>query len=211
MPVHRGNIGEIIIDAWDAAKSKGSQTEGDHTKETNKEKSNAWIDSLATRFQQEYKDKRHYAVFWAGNDKNWGEFKRNEYLYDISVCTVSDTKSLESPPRALKFIARCHWQVESEFNRANTREIIIDMSKLVMGAAENKLFIASHRSKEQELLKLCSKVVTHCSGHFYFCFLAHPDDWGGPKLPPPPCLYEWLAGGWVKIELPQKPACKYQP
>ena len=201
MPVHRGNILGVILDAWTNAHA--CLVDGHSTKETNQKRSKNWICSLARQFEKEYAGERH-RVFWSGNKDYRDDFKRNEFLFDIAVCSVSETKSLQTKPKDLRFIAQCHWQIESEFHRANTREIVIDMSKLVMGSAENKLLIASHRSDEQEkkLLEQCSKIASYCSGHPYFCFVSHPNDWGDPCVSSP-ALYEWLAGGWVGIQLPE--------
>ena len=42
------------------------------------------------------------------------------------VCSVSETKSVQRPPQPLEFIVECHWQIESELSRTNTRDIIVD-------------------------------------------------------------------------------------
>ena len=120
-------------------------------------------------------------------------------LFDIAVCSVSTTPSRQRKAQDLEFIAQCHWQIESEFNRTNTREIIVDMSKLVMGSAENKLFVAAHRSRE-DILEQCSEIAGRCTGRVYFCFVSHPDDWANDA--PPPALHEWVAGGWAKVAFP---------
>ena len=113
MPVHRGNIGEVVLGAWNDA--IGAEIGGNGQQETNSERSGTWLDSLAERFREHYTGKRH-KIFWSRNSGNRDEFKLNELLFDLAVCTVSATKSLEKQPRELLFIARCHWQIESEFN-----------------------------------------------------------------------------------------------
>ena len=103
----------------------------------------------------------------------------NELLFDLAVCSVPETESLQRKANPLQFIARCHWQIESEFNRRNTRDIVVDMSKLVLGSAENKLFIAAHRGvREHDILEQCSQIAGCCGGRVYFGFVSHPDDWG---------------------------------
>ena len=201
MPVHRGNIDEVVINAWTDA--RGALVEPDDRKNPNWQRSRNWVNALARQFERRYPRER-YRVFWAGNEDNQAEFDVNELLFDLAVCSVSNTKSLERQPRALAFIARCHWQVESEFNRQNTRDLIVDMSKLVMGAAENKLIVASHRGdRERDVLDQCAPIAACCGGRVYFCFLSHPDDWT-PERQSPPTLHEWVvAGGWAEIALPR--------
>ena len=142
MPVHRGNIGEVVLKAWNDARC--ADIEDSDRQKANSERSGIWIDSLAKRFREHYADKRH-RLFWSRNGENREQFKLNELLFDLAVCSVSETNSLQKKAQPLQFIAQCHWQIESEFSRGNTRDIVIDMSKLVMGSAENKLFIAAHR------------------------------------------------------------------
>lgn len=204
MPVHRGNIAGVILGAWRHALDLNGRGESRPDKRgRNKERSALWVDSLARRLYEHYEGDR-YRLFWRGNDKNQEQFGKNEMLFDIAVCSVSTTKSRQHHAQDLEFIAQCHWQVESEFSRANTRDIVVDMSKLVMGSAENKLFVAAHRSRanaEAGVLEQCSEIAGRCTGRVYFCFVSHPDDWADQAAPP--ALYEWVAGGWEPVPSPQ--------
>ena len=199
MPVHRGNIGEVVLNAWHDALCANIECGGQQ--ETNKNRSRIWIGSLAERFREHYGGDRH-KLFWSGNCGNRDEFKINELLFDLAVCSVSETNSLQKKEKPLQFIAQCHWQIESEFSRRNTRDIVVDMSKLVMGSADNKLFIAAHRGdREKDILEQCSQIAGCCGGRVYFGFVSHPDDWEEePDVPP--ALHEWIAGGWAEIALP---------
>ena len=198
MPVHRGNIGKVVMQAWD--KARYAHEEADSKRDRNRKRSTRWVDSLARRFREHHKGGR-YRVFWLGNKKNREQFGRNEMLFDIAVCSVSWTRSRQKKPQDLEFIAQCHWQVESEFSRANTRDIVVDMSKLVMGAAENKLFVAAHRnSGEPDILEQCSEIAGRCTGRVYFCFVSHPDSWEND--PEAPLLHEWIADAWFEVAAP---------
>lgn len=199
MPVHRGNIGAVVLSAWNDAHQTVVQ-ESEWGK-TNRLRSGKWIDSLARRFEEYYSGERH-RVFWSGNSGNRDQFGVNELLFDIALCSISATKSLQAEARDLPFVARCHWQIESEFSRSNTRDIVLDMSKLVMGSAENKLFVAAHRgNREAAVLEQCSDIAACCSGQVYFCFVSHPEDWDAkPELP---TLHEWIAGGWTPVAPPR--------
>lgn len=194
MPVHRGNIVEVINAAWRAARDK--KAEG----KINRSRSRNWVDALAAEFKKRYCGERH-RTFWLQNRKNQKHFRRNEFLFDVMVCSVSETKSLQHSPKPLEFIAECHWQIESEFSKTDTRQIIIDMSKLVAGSATHKLFVAAHRGRtNRDILEQVSELASRCGGHVYFAFVAHPERWGGekPGLPPPE-VHEWVAGGWEPL------------
>lgn len=191
MPVHRGNLPEIVNEAWEKARLTPEQ-------HTNRERSQKWVCKLAEEFRSEYRDKEIHRVFWLGNKDNRDQFGINELLFDVMVCSVSKVESLQQRSNLLDYIDQCHWQVESEFNRENSRAVVVDMSKLVVGSAENKLFIASHRSSRgRELLNLCGRIARRCSGNVFFAFVAHPEDWDSD--PEAPVLYEWLAGDWIEI------------
>ena len=202
MPVHRGNIGGVILDAWQLALDLKDRSENQQdSRSRNRNRSAIWVDSLACRFYAHYEGDR-YRLFWLGNDGNRKQFGRNEMLFDIAVCSVSTTPSRQRNAQDLEFIAQCHWQIESEFSRTNTREIVIDMSKLVMGSAENKLFVAAHRTGgDGGILEQCSEIAGRCTGRVYFCFASHPDDWKTDRQRSP-TLHEWVAGGWSEIALP---------
>ena len=196
MPVHRGNLAEVIKNAW--KKAQEDKINGGNKRDDNKRRSKKWIYSLASEFETKYSGNRH-RTFWIGSEKNKEHFKRNEFLFDLMVCSVSTTGSLQSPPKPLEFIAECHWQIESEFHRNDTRAIVIDMSKLVVGSAENKLFVASNQDeKNQRMLEQCSEIAGRCDGRIYFSFVSHPDDWYTKKSDDP-SVYEWMYGGWDRI------------
>ena len=202
MPVHRGDIGGVVLKAWDHARC--ADIEDSDRQKANRKRSRIWIDSFADRFGEHYRDARH-KLFWSGNRENREQFQMNELLFDLAVCSVSETESLQKEAKALHFIAQCHWQIESEFSRSNTRDIVVDMSKLVMGSAENKRFIAAHRGdREKDILEQCSQIAGCCGGRVYFGFVSHPDDWK-EKPDVPPALHEWMAGGWAEIALPPAP------
>lgn len=192
VPVRRSNLAEVINQSWKRAKRTPESY-------TNRERSRRWVSELAKEFQREYHNEEIHRVFWQGNKDNREQFAINEFLFDVMVCSVSQVESLQRRSNPLDFIDQCHWQVESEFNRENSRAVIVDMSKLVVGSAENKLFIASHRSsRERDLLNLCARIARRCSGNVFFAFVAHPSDW--ESNPEAPVLYEWVAGDWEEIE-----------
>lgn len=205
MSVHRDNLFKVINCAWHQVMS--NQIDVADRGERNMKRSANWVDELAKAFQSEYEDRTIHRVFWKNNEENKRAFGLNEFLFDVMVCSISSVQSLQPQSNQLEFIDECHWQVESEFNVANSRKIITDMSKLVVGSAENKLFIAAHRSStnqhipgNKDILNMCARIARRCIGKIYFGFVMHPDNW--PKNPVHavnPDLYEWQAGDWEPI------------
>ena len=196
MSVHRGNIVQVINDAW-ARASANAKEEGDK-KIQNANRSKKWMRELAEGFASEYRDEDRHRIFWRGSKANRKHFRRNEYLFDLMVCSVSETESMQSRSNPLEFIDQCHWQVESEFHRGDSREVIVDMSKLVLGSAQNKLFIAAYRDSHGERLKrMCAAIASRCSGYVYFAFVCHPADW--VVAPREPSVFEWQAGDWEGV------------
>ena len=191
MPIHRQNLQDIVDAAWRAARQPPQQNK--------RRRSEAWVNALAMQFQAYYPRTTGHRVFWKDSKCNQTHFRLNEFLFDIAVCSVSTTLSLERQPRELEFISDCHWLVESEFRR-NTRAIVVDMSKLVVGSAENKLFVAAHRpgAGERAVLDRCTPIAERCRANVFFLFVSHPEDWGTARELNP-SLHEWTASNWREL------------
>lgn len=186
---------QIISCAWEGTlatvRKKPSRMKGS-TKIQNLNRAKDWVDQLARGFASRYSFPEFH-VFWKSNrNRNpiCGNLK--ELLFDIAVCQLSETKSLEAKPRSLKFISRAHWLVESEFETGNTREIILDMSKLVIGACPHKLFVAAHRREdiEQRLLNGLRPIAQCCGTGLFLAFVSHPNDWFTEQQREP-AIHEW--------------------
>ena len=203
MPVHRDNLKDIVDAAWVAAlESPVPDDPGKRsTRWVHGERSTRWVDALARQFQANYALDRRHRVFWRGREGKVPHFGVKELLFDITVCSVSTTLSLQRPPQPLEFISDCHWQVESEFADSTTRPVIVDMSKLVLGSSENKLIVAARRDDEgrgrQNILAQCADIAACCRTNVFFLFVSHPRSW--LNAPSPPLLYEWTAGDWRLI------------
>lgn len=173
---------ELIRDAWNTILNtvqSNPELMGDPSEARNNGRAEEWIKILTQQFVNKYKD-QNCRVFSRSNLNNRDVFpKLKELLFDISVCEMDTTKSLEYKPKRLEYVVKAHWLIESEFNRENIREIILDLSKLMIGAAPNKLFIAAHRDErtEQKLLNRLSPIARCCDSSLYFMFLSHPNDW----------------------------------
>lgn len=192
MPVHRENLKDVVDAAWAVAIENPASV---HDK-----RSAQWVNALAQEFQANYAREDGHRVFWRGYEGNRKHFRVNELLFDITVCSVSTTLSLQHSPQPLEFISDCHWQVESEFAQKDTRPVVIDMSKLVLGSAENKLIVAARHddAKQKRVLAQCAGIAACGRTNVFFVFVAHPKHWLDD--PPSPLLFEWVAGDWWPID-----------
>ena len=202
MKLNKDELANVIARAWDTALNESNGNGGNSNGVIHRNRSANWVCCLGREFQHLYSKTSKYRVFWKGNDGNRKEFKMNEFLFDVMVGRIKQTKSQQHSPSSLDYIAKCEWAIESELNRSDSREVIIDMSKLVVADAKNKLFVASHRSNggEEKLLKQCMPVAEACRGTVYFCFISHPEDWD--ETPKPPRLHVLSPGSvWLPVEV----------
>ncbi|HEY69789.1 MAG TPA: hypothetical protein G4O08_04300 [Anaerolineae bacterium] len=134
-----------------------------------------WVVSLGKRFEQEFPDRKKHRVFWKGNQRNRREFTLTEFMYDISVCEIGFVRSA-AQGKQLGFIRKAIWQIESEFAK-DSREALIDFSKLVAGSGQNKLFIAPVVHDEAAFLRVLREPAVHCSGNVYLAMVPKPKEW----------------------------------
>ena len=181
----------LIHKSWEKAVKQGGASDKSLA-QTHKDRSIAWIDSLGKGFQ-EYYSNDDQLVFWRTNIEDNG-FGLRELLFDISVCEIKYVKSIVHGSQ-LPYISKCLWQVESEFNKSNSREITKDFSKLVIGRSESQLFVSTYQgNRQKEVLCMCSKIASFCKGNLYLCFVEHPKKWSnGPKSP---SLFKWEQDNW---------------
>lgn len=189
------DVRALIRKSWNNALNRGAYSEDTSNRrsgQANRYKASAWIDCLGEGFQ-DYYDNKDQRVFWRNNSCN-SDFGLSELLFDISVCQIGWVKSI-SQRKLLPYIAKCLWQVESEFNNKNSREITKDFSKLVMGRSESQLFVSTFQGNQQEqVLSMCSKIASCCKGNLYLCFIEHPEDWS--NSPKSPSLFKWEYNEW---------------
>ena len=160
MPVHRGNIGEVVLNAWNDARCTNIECGG---QARNQQESVPDLDRLAVQaVPRSTMGATGTSSSGPATDGNRDAVQAERVaLRSRGMQRVGDgTRFRRRRSKPLQFIAQCHWQIESEFSRGNTRDIVIDMSKLVMGSAENKLFIAAHRGvREKDILEQCSQIA----------------------------------------------------
>ena len=139
---------------------------------TNSERAALWIDSFNSELAEHYPEPEGYKVFSRGNER--------EILYDI---TVYKQFRVESAARKVDLFLpeTCLWQIESELEKSNSRLLADDLGKLILGAAENKLFVVSNvwwqeARKREWINDVASKAAERCSGQFYLAFIPHPTE-----------------------------------
>ena len=189
MYVSKDSLKEVVANAWDKALEivDSSEEKDKSAGRIHRRRSERWVHCLAKEFQSNYQDGGECQVFWKCNKSNRDTFFRNEFLFDVLVGRIGTTNSLQKKPKGLQFIEKCEWAIESELDNKNNRQVVVDMSKLVVAAADNKLFVASRHDNEEEFLCLCKDIACMSSGNFYLCLISHPMDW---KCPESPLLFE---------------------
>ncbi len=136
--------------------------------------------ALAAQFQRWYSGESDVRVFTQSDRKNRPEFGCNELLYDI---TVARTAMVPAPrhKKDLRYISEVLWQIESEFKR-DGREALFDFNKLVLGAAQYKLFIGPDTHDPDGILRSLLAPAKACTGRVYAAMVAHPDRWDKPFM-----------------------------
>jgi hypothetical protein len=147
----------------------------------------AWIRSLRCSFRRRYLDgssaARRFAVFGGkpahgtsptevrkGVPSGVREWRMWEFLHDITVVQLG-TSSAPYNKGDVTFAERAVWQVESEV-AGNGTEVAKDLSKLRVGAADHKLFIARRvkRTKQhdpQRWLDFIGRMATGIEGDLF--------------------------------------------
>jgi hypothetical protein len=136
-------------------------------------RSAAWVSCLAEELRSFYGG-TNATVFTKYDERNRHRFGLNELLHDISICEISTMKS-PGQGQEMHYITRALWQIESELAEGDSTEWVKDFNKLVIGGAENKLFIGPvMRKQSRDSLVPIAKC---CSGTVYFATIPHPSKW----------------------------------
>lgn len=172
----------VIVSAWKEALKNAHST-------NNRDRSRSLVYALATKLADLYQDNdEDIRVFWKDRCRD-RDFEIGELLFDVAVCQCGKTKSFHKGV-SLPFISRCLWLVESELQTNNSRAIIVDLSKLVMGSSEKKIFVAGlpnfrgdrEKKRIDNVLEMCKEPALHCGEQLYFCFVPHPAIWDDPDV-----------------------------
>ena len=175
------DLQKILKSAYEVARKKACDNEAGNCNEDegkrNSIRSAKWVEALGCELYRNEKMKGGSIVLFTKGRYN-KDFKINEFLYDILIAKTGETKSKDKK-RSLKYVKEAIWQVESEFSE-NSRESVVDFSKLVIGKARHKLFIGPYIKKSNELLQDTLKNPARAasvSGNCYLGLIPHPRDW----------------------------------
>lgn len=138
-------------------------------------RSRDWVESLAAEFRRVYSGADDVRVFSKHNEANRTDFGLNELLYDVSVCRVAPVESARHR-KQLWYVRRALWQVESEFAR-DSRAALVDFNKLVLGSAENKLFVGPRTNDDAAFLRVLLPAARACRGDVFVALVPHPAAW----------------------------------
>ena len=143
-------------------------------------RSRAWIEALASAFQQTHAAEPDVRVFYQSNPANRRDFGLNELLHDITVARQG-TVLVPRHNKPLSYIREVLWQIESELAR-DGREALFDFNKLVLGAARHKLFVAPDVHRPDAFLRTLLAPAKACMGRVFLSIVPHPDRWEEPAV-----------------------------
>lgn len=187
-------INKMVQSAFSHAKKKSKKVE-------NSQRSKVWVEKLATEFRKKFKSPK-YRVFSSDYYENRKAFKINELLYDISVVQIETIESA-SKKTELEYISSCEWLVESEFHRSNSRESIIDLSKLFMGNSTHKLLVLPKSTTIATwVIDELVNIFPLGEDQYYLALVPHPNDWYPTEDMPEdmPEVYVLKHKEWVKLK-----------
>ena len=102
-------------------------------------------------------------------------FGMNELLFDVALVSYDIVDSGNSG-KDLAFVTRGLWIVESEMAK-DKRQALFDFNKLILGQADNKLFVGPNVHDDADYLRVLGRAASNCSGSLYVALIPHPDQW----------------------------------
>jgi len=141
-----------------------------------KERSKRFVEELADEFRKEFPVEKKFRVFSKHFNENRYDFGLNELLYDILVC---ETDSVLSASRKynLFYIKNAKYMIESEFDESNSKAILIDFNKLVLGNAEVKILVTSRTGDTSFFIEPLKAPAEYCNGDIFIASVPHPKKW----------------------------------
>jgi hypothetical protein len=170
-------IEKILTEAYISAIDLSQKNSDEDEKKFHSNLSLKWIEFIADELRRRYENDKNIRVFSKGCNSNKSAFKRNEFLFDITVIETSTVPSAKNR-KNLEYPKDVIWHIESEFHNSNSRESIIDFSKLLMSVSKNKLMILPAKGEIEKWAKRefpnldCIKC-----GNMYLAFIPHPRKW----------------------------------
>ena len=148
---------------------------------SNAERSAAFVSCLASELRKHYKavqgeGQPKYAVFSRDYPGNQKEFGLNELMFDIVAAEIATVKSVRGID--ITAIRGAEWLIESELKRTDSRDVLVDFNKLVIGQAKNKLLVVAAGSSVASWIEaIAAELICAQSANFYLALLPHPNEW----------------------------------
>lgn len=158
-------------------------------------RSRNFVEGLANLLRNVYCDNPDQTVFSKYDERHRFDFGLNELLFDITVCHLGETRSA-SGNRTLRYVSKGIWAIESELAR-DSRQALFDFNKLVLSAAEQKLFIGPHTADDEGFLRTLAAPAGCCSGAVHAVLIPHPDAWDAQTDSVQGWRFE--GGSWVVV------------
>lgn len=171
----------------------------------NAKRSQNWVTCLRNEFDVAYRQAGDEAVraFCKECGDNKAAFGLNELLHDVCVCRVATVQS-RTHNKPLMYVTDVLWQVESEFKNSGA-EAIKDFNKLILGSAQNKLFVGPLTRQPESDLAVLTEPANRCGGEVYVALVAHPRAWISQTALPRLFRFDRPRSEWRGIEEPQRP------
>ena len=167
-------------------------------------RSGEWVRCLAHELTTLVGDDPDVRVLYRNNpdEANRADFGLNELLYDVCICRTTEHPSARGG-RSLRYVTGALWLVESEFAR-DSSQAVKDFNKLVIGRAENKLFIGPRLGGADEpgyldaLLPVARAAADDGASRVYAALVPHPGEWATPDVADV-MLRRYAGEGWETL------------
>jgi hypothetical protein len=189
------NVKTVVMGALEAAQG-GDDAIVDRGAR-HRSRSARFVERLAAGILEEHADCGQAVASMTKHDGQYRHlFGMNELLFDVALVSY-DIVDSGSSGRDLAFVTKGLWIVESEMAR-NKREALFDFNKLILGQAENKLFVGPHVHDEADYLRVLARAAGSCSGTLYVALIPHPDEWPVSREDPID-VWRWQEGAWKSL------------
>lgn len=143
-------------------------------------RSAAWVSALANRLAtgdgSTESQERALRAFCRTESDNRTEFRTNELLFDILIAEDRTVNAARGKP--LTALSRAVWIVESELKRSDSRDVLIDLNKLVLGKADNKVLVVSSGTPLVAWAQgVMREMLDPTESNIFLVTIPHPADW----------------------------------
>lgn len=184
-----GDLLAVLLRAWDDARTRGAR--GATTGALHADRSRNFVGALGDALAAHYEKFPDVCVFSRGRAQQVFP-RREEFLFDVLVARVDAVRS-PVHQASLPFIREPLFQVESEL-KSDTRETLVDASKIVCGAAAQSLVVVPATPRPNHYLDTLAAIARRVRGGMFVAFVPHPRQWNPSAHPP--VLHRWAQDRW---------------